>query len=230
MFEIKKIYKILIIIVLFNLNCGNLFSQIKFKAIESYYIDCTKTILPDHSVDIISSLSDLFRFFIKVEIINNSNHDFFIYSENSKLLLLGDTMQLLVYTNEMNLITDKYLVPKGKSYIFIYSQFEKYEIPINECRIFNPNFFDHLKIREILNNETQFYIANSDKNLSKVNNLNFKIILSKKSKVHFFDKYYNHIILIEFENYKNGISNYDKILIDELQKDIKINPIDEIIE
>lgn len=119
--------------------------------------------MPDHSVDIISSLSDLFRFFIKVEIINNSNHDFFIYSENSKLLLLGDTMQLLVYTNEMKLITDKYLVPKGKSYIFIYSQFEKYEIPINECRIFNPNFFDLLKIRKILNNETQFYIANSEK-------------------------------------------------------------------
>jgi len=230
MFEIKKILKNLIIIILFTFNCDILFSQINFKAVESYYIDDTKTILPDRSVDIISSLPDLFRFFIKVEIINNTNHDFFIYSENSKFILLGDTIQLLVYTNEMKLITDKYLVPKGKSYIFIYSQFEKYEIPINECRIFNPHFFDLLKIRKIFNNETQFYIANSEKNPSKVNNLNFKIILSKKSKVHFFDKYYKHIILIEFEEYKNGIRNYDKLLIDELQKDIKINPIDEIIE
>jgi len=219
------VLKILLFFIIIFLNCNSLFSQIRYRAVESYFVDQTKTKISKYGYSYCTCLPDLFEFFLKIEISKSSNNDIYIQSENSKLILGEDTVQLLVYTSDLKLITDKYLLPKGKSYIYLYAKFEKNKIPINNlCLLTTGNWFHSFEFRNDLNKSTHLYIANTEMTPTKIKNMNFKIILTEKTKTYFFDKYSLSQFAVDYDNYLKGIINNETIL-----NDFKIEeyPLDE---
>lgn len=219
--------RISIMTIVFIFNCNVIFSQIIFRSVESYFVDLTQTKISKNIYSISSANPDIFVFFYKIQISNNSTNDIYVQSENSKFIIGDDTIKLLIYTNTQELIDEKYLLPKGKSYIYLYCHYNKNEIPLCVSLLSCGNFINFLDFKRGLFKTTQIFLANNSPIPFKIKNKRFKIILSEKSKTFFFNKYSLYKFEKDYINFIKGIKNkidYNKILED-IQKEIIINPI-----
>jgi len=216
-----------ILIIIFLLNCNEIFSQISFRSVESYFVDLTQTKISKHHFSYSTADPDIFVFFYKIQVSNKSTNDIYIQSENSKFIVGEDTIKLLIYTNTQELIEENYLLPKGKSYIYLYCHYNKNEIPICVSLLSCGNFINFLDFKRGLFKTTQIFLANNSPIPFKIKNKRFKIILSEKSKNFFFNKYSLYKFEKDYINFIKGIKNKIdlNIILEEILKEIIFDPI-----
>ena len=227
--SIEKKY-ILIKIIFINLmilNCYFSYAQVKLRAVESYFIDQTKTKVSNNIYSYSSTLPDIFEFLLKVQVTNNSLNDVYIQSANSKFILEDDTVPFIIYTPDNKLLNAMYILPKGKSYIYLYCNFKKNDIPIDVSILGNGNWLDFYKYGKHLKKTSHFFVFLNDQHTTKVENKHFNIILSRKSKNDLFNKYSLNKFETDYGNFINGIItlNDDNKNFDDFIKEERSLPI-----